>query len=128
MTAIIQNIVRLVIIVLVLAGAGLVLKNNLKTPEVVEQTYSPKATALKNYLKKSAAPQRIEIFGLSERFANEINDIKKLKIAQDKNSDFYVTVQLFSDENDLSAPLIAQIRFIDIKSGNLKNEESINLE
>lgn len=129
MTYVIQKFVKTVMFILFVIGAGLILKNKIDlqrpTPEM---QLSEKPLALKKFLLTKEKPQRIEIFGLSDRFEKEIKEIKKLKIAQDPNSDFYVTVQLFSDENDKSAPLIAQIRFIDLKSGNLRKEESINLE
>ena len=83
---------------------------------------------LKKYLLAYQKPQRIELTGLSDRYARDIKELKKLKISQDPNSDFYITIQLFTDETDKSAPLIAQIRFVDLKTGNSRKEESINLE
>lgn len=129
MTHIIQKFVKAIMLVLFVIGAGLILKNKVDSQRPPpEAQLSEKPLALKKFLLTQEKPQRIEIFGLSDRFEKEIKEIKKLKVAQDPNSDFYITVQLFSDENDTSAPLIAQIRFIDLKSGNLRKEESINLE
>lgn len=124
-----QKFIKFVMLVLFILGLGLVIKSKIDVDQKPDQPeFSTKTMVLKNYLGQQKKPQRIEIFGLSERFARQIGEIKKLKVAQDKNSDFYVTIQLFSDEKDESAPLIAQIRLIDIKSGNLIKEESINLE
>ncbi len=89
---------------------------------------SGKSLILKKYLLKFQKPSRIEIAGLSTKFVTEISEIKKLKVAQDSASDFYVIIKLFSDETDSGAPLVAQIQFIDLKTGNLRKEESINLE
>ena len=130
MTAIITRFIKLGIFLLCFTGFAIIVKNrfekeNSKTEEIA---LNSKALQLKNYLLKYQKPQRVELTGLSNRYAREIKDIKKLKISQDPQSDFYVTIQLFSDESDASAPLIAQIRFIDLKSGNAKKEESINLQ
>jgi len=128
MTSAIQKFVKILILILCGLGAILVLKTKFETSKTDEQTVSSKALTLKKYFLAYDKPARIEIIGLSNRFAEEIKQIKSLKVPQDPKSDFYITVQLFSDENDTRAPLIAQIRFIDLKSGNLKKEESINLE
>ena len=109
-------------------GMLLIFKNKLDKKEITADANGSKSIILKKYLLKFEKPERIEIFGLSDRYSKEINSLKKLKVAQDKASDFYITIKLFSDETDLKAPLVAQIQFIEIKSGNLRKEESINLE
>ncbi|MFZ3231770.1 MAG: hypothetical protein WA160_16305 [Pseudobdellovibrio sp.] len=128
MNSLIQNIINAIIIVLVILGLGLLVKNKYSLTVQTEEKIPSKTLALKKYLLNHEKPQRIEIVGLSDRFSKDISDIKKLKVSQDLNSDFYITIQLFSDEEDKAAPLIAQIRFVDLKTGNLKKEESINLE
>ena len=122
--------VKIIVTVLVILGLFLMLKNNLTLPNKSQQQeeLSPKSLALKNHLIKYQKPKRIELTGLSERFSREIQEIKRLKIPQNAQAEFYLTIQLFTDETDPKAPLIAQIRFIDIKSGNAIKEESINLE
>lgn len=87
-----------------------------------------KSEALRSYLLGIKKPQRIEFTNLSQRFDQDIQNFKNIKIPQDKNSDFYLSIQFFTDEGDKDAPLVAQIRYIDIKSGNTTKEESINLE
>lgn len=87
-----------------------------------------KSEVLKNYLTSIDKPQKIEFANLSQRFEQQIQSFKNLKIPQDKNSNFYLSIQFFTDEGDNTAPLVAQIRYIDIKSGNTIKEESINLE
>lgn len=87
-----------------------------------------KATTLKKYLLAQPKPQRIEVFNYTKKFENDVNLLKKLKIPQDKGSGVYMTIQFFTDEDDPKAPLIAQIRILDAKTQNLKQEESLNLE
>ena len=131
MTNLINKIVKLSISILVVLGFALIFKNKMvKQTESAEsaEPASSKSLVLKKFLLKFQKPERIEIYGLSERFAKDITELKKLKVAQDKASDFYVTIKLFSDETDITAPLVAQIQFVDLKSGNLRKEESINLE
>ena len=130
MTAIITRFMKFAIFLLCLGGFAMILKNRFEkeAQKSDEISLNSKALQLKNYLLKFQKPQRVELTGLSNRYEREIKDIKKLKISQDPQSDFYITIQLFTDESDRSAPLIAQIRFIDLKSGNAKKEESINLQ
>ena len=99
--------------------------NSLKKTSVAEQS---KTETLKKYLLSIDKPQRIEIINLSQRFENDVNQIKKIKISQDKKSNFYLSIQFFTDESDEKAPLIAQIRFIEIQSGNTIKEDSLSLE
>lgn len=128
-TQIVTKVVKILISVLFFIGFALIFKNKLQHQEIIiADTTNTKSLTLKKYLLKFEKPERIEIFGLSDRFADDILQIKKLKISQDKKSEFYITIKLFSDETDKSAPLVAQIQFIDINSGNLRKEESINLE
>ncbi len=76
----------------------------------------PAKILFKSYLKKSDHPYQAEIAKL-----------QKMKIAQDPKSNFYVEIQLFTDEDDPKAPLIAQLRFLDVKTNNLIKESSLNL-
>ena len=123
--------VKLVVVICFTIGAFLTFKsfykhrqNGLGPQEALDR----KSETLKNYLVANDKPQRIEITNLSTRFEKDVQLIKKMKITQDKNSGFYISIQFFTDENDLKAPLIAQIRFVEIKSGNTIKEESLNLE
>lgn len=109
-------------------GLGLIFISKTEAPTVEVNPVSLKALALKTYLLKFQKPERVEIVGLSTTFETEISQIKKLKVMQDKNSDFYVIIKLFADESDATAPLVAQIQFVDLKTGNLRKEESINLK
>jgi hypothetical protein len=131
MIKLIQEIIKLVIVICFSIGAFFVFKaayKDLRGHEKIETKLSASAEILKNYLIKNKKPQRVEIVNLSKRFINEVGEIKKLKIAQDKKSSFYISIQFFTDESDEKAPLIAQVRFIEIKTGNTIKEESLNLD
>ena len=129
MTNKVTKFIKFFISILFVIGITLIFKNKVEQRKITsDDTTASKALALKKYLLKFQKPERIEIFGLSDRFNKDILNIKKLKVAQDKKSDFYITIKLFTDETDISAPLVAQIQFIDLVSGNLRKEESINLE
>jgi hypothetical protein len=135
MTKLIKEVLRFAIFLAFVVGALLVgreylgfSKDSQKTGKPAEVTLDQKSSTLKSYLMSIKKPPRIEFIHLSQRFDKEIQNFKLLKIPQDKNSDFYISIQFFTDEGDNTAPLVAQIRFIDIKSGNTTREESINLE
>ena len=126
-----QEIIKLIIAICLTVGAFLTFKNFYKqslNSNTTQENLGSKSEILKKYLTSNKKPQRIEIVNLSTRFEKDVQTIKQIKIAQDKNSDFYISIQFFTDENDLKAPLIAQIRFIDIKTGNTIKEESLNLD
>ena len=135
MTKFIKEFLRFAIFLAFVVGALLIArqylglgKDSQKTAKPSEVTLDQKAATLKSYLLSIKKPQRIEFTNLSQRFDKEIQSFKQIKIPQDKTSDFYISIQFFTDEGDNTAPLVAQIRFIDIKSGNTTKEESINLD
>lgn len=135
MTKIIKEIVRFGIFLAFVVGALITARHYLgfgkgatTTEKPVEVSLDQKSAALKAYLTSIKKPQRIEFSNLSQRYEKQIQTFKQLKVPQDKNSDYYLSIQFFTDEGDNSAPLIAQIRYIDIKSGNTIKEESLNLE
>ncbi len=125
----VDKIAKWLVAVMFVIGMVLIFKGKVERTQVLSiESSSAKSLILKKYLLKYQKPARIEIAGLSTKFVSEIDEIKKLKVAQDSASDFYVIIKLFSDETDAAAPLVAQIQFIDLKSGNLRKEESINLD
>ena len=130
MNKLIRELLKFVIIICFTIGGFLIFKNFYKheLDETKKVTLDSKTEALKTYLLTHQKPARVEIINLSKRFESDVLAIKKLKIAQDKNSDFYIMIQFFTDESDESAPLVAQVRFIETKSGNTIKEESLNLE
>lgn len=133
MTKIIKEIVRFIVFLAFICGILFVGQYYLGQPAKKSQTSDiassdQKSENLKKYLLNAGKPQRIEFTNLSKRFEEDIQNFKNIKIPQDKNSDFYLSIQFFTDEDDKTAPLVAQIRYIDIKSGNTTKEESINLD
>lgn len=136
MSSIFQGIIKLVILACLVLGGALMLKNTeeknpaqkIDQPKNNDQVSNPKALALKKYLLTYDKPERVEIFNYTKRYTKDVSEILKMKIVTDLNSNFYVTIQFFTDENDTAAPLVAQIRILDIKSDNILKEHSINLE
>ena len=122
------KILKIIILVCMTAGFFLLIRNIYERNLSQNSSTHSKSNMLKKYFINKELPQRVEIFNYTKRFENDVNKIKKIKIPQSSKSTFYVTIQFFTDESDNEAPLIAQIRFIDIKSGNQINEESLNLE
>lgn len=131
MKAIIQGIVKIIIFGCLVVGVALVIKTREEKASAKKkmelESNNPKALALKKYLLTYKKPARVEIFNYTKRYDKDVNEILEMKIATDPNSNFYVTIQFFTDETDPAAPLVAQIRFLDMKSDNLVKEHSINL-
>jgi hypothetical protein len=100
---------------------------NLHPTESTEH-HSSKAIMLKQYLQTEDKPARIEVIDYTQRFKGDVDEIKKMKVALDPKSHFYIKIQFFTDESDKTAPLIAQISFIELPSQNLIKEESLNLD
>ena len=78
-------------------------------------------------LEKYKKPVRVEIETFTDKYKDEVKEIRKLKIALDRQSKHYMIIQLFSDDTDEKSPLVGQIQFKDAKTNNLLNEESLNL-
>jgi len=97
-------------------------------PTESTQPHSSKAMMLKQYLQAEDKPVRIEVIDYTQRFKSDVDEIKKMKVALDPKSHFYLKIQFFTDESDKEAPLIAQISFIELPSQNLIKEESLNLD
>ncbi len=131
MKSIIQGLLKLVILSCLVLGVALIIKTreqNTRAKKKIElESNNPKALALKKYLLAYNKPARVEIFNYTKRYEKDVNEILEMTITTDPNSNFYVTIQFFTDENDAAAPLVAQIRFLDLKSDNLVKEHSINL-
>lgn len=133
-----QEILKIVVVVLLTAGGFLIFKNYYdfrivkvgSEKEITEKAEpkNPKAATLKKFLIAQKKPVRVEIVGLTKRFEKDVDEIKKLKIPLDKKSDFYMSISFFTNESNDTSPLVAQIRFVDLATGNLLKEESINLE
>lgn len=132
MKSIVQGIVKLVILICIVLGVALIVKTTEDRKaiekEITQNNNNPKALILKKYLLGYNRPARVEVINLTEKFAGDVEEIKKMTLPLNPESNFYVRIQFFTDETDAAAPLVAQIRFLDVKSDNLVKEESINLE
>ncbi len=128
MKRIFHQVSKILIVACLTVGVFLTVKKTVVEKDRQKSFTHQKSVVLKKYLVGHKKPQRIEIFNYTKKYEADVSELKKLKIPQDPNSDFYATIQFFTDESDSEAPLIAQIRFIDIKTNNTIKEESLNLE
>jgi hypothetical protein len=123
---------RSFLIILIGIAMGLLfynrVKKELKTAKMEKEVYNSKALQVKKLILKYKKPSRVEIAAYTERYKNDIEEIKALKVPLDTNANFYMLVELLSDDTDEKAPLVVQIRFKDAKSHNLITEEGLNLE
>lgn len=129
MSKIFNAILKLIILGCFFGGAYFIWQSQTETQKTqLQEIKNPKAIVLRSYLMKFNKPQKIEISSYTQRYENDVNEIKQMRVPLDEASTFYMTIQFFTDENDTAAPLVAQIRFMDTKSDNMVKEESINLE
>ncbi len=97
--------------------------NNSKEARQIQKPADLIFSALAKYKK----PVRVEIETFTDKYKDEVKEIRKLKIALDQQSKHYMIIQIFSDDADEKSPLVGQIQFKDAKTNNLLNEESLNL-
>lgn len=125
------NLVRNLCIVFISIAIALLVYTRIKkeyaTHQKNKEIYT-RALQVKKHILKYKRPVRVEIETFTKRYQKDIEDIKQLKIPLDENSNFYMQVQLFSEDTDESSPLVLQIRFKDLKTQALIQEDSINLE
>lgn len=125
------SFLKFFVVLLVVGGAWLLYKSGTPVhgPNLDDGAgLSSQANILRKHLLKYSSPQKVEINNLTERLAGDVEEIKKIKIPLKSEAPFYISIDLFTDEHDPTAPLVAQIQFFDIKSENKIKEESINLE
>ena len=122
---------RTTCVILIGVAIGLISYKKFKHQTEPKTIIETNALSVKKLLLKYRKPARIEVQSFVKdektRFKNDIHDIKQLKVFLDPNSNFFIELQLFTDENDPRAPLVVQCRFLDIKTKNLIQEQSINL-
>lgn len=131
MKKIFQGLIKIVMIGSLILGAVLIFKSRderATAKKILDlETNNPKILTLKKFLLTFKKPARVEIFKITKRYEKDVDEILEMKIATDPNSNFYITIHFFTDENDAAAPLVAQIKFLDMTSDNLMKEQSINL-
>ena len=124
----ILNILATLIALGCLVGGGALIYNGISEKDAPAVAENKKALALRSYLAKYGKPARIEINNLTKRLSADVEEVKKIKISLDQKAKFYISIDLFTDENDQDAPLVAQIKFMDSATENKIKEENINLE
>lgn len=102
-----------------------------KTPTQTQQSKETNSAKVKKFISNYKRPSHVVVQSYIKdphsRFNNDIEEIKKLKIQKSENSNYFIELQLFTDETDPTAPLVVQMRFLDKKTQNLIKEESLNL-
>ncbi len=128
----ISNFIRQVTIIIIGITAGFLMYKKFKSTQNKTEIILTNSLKVKALLLKYKKPQKVEVINyiknVNSKFAKDILEIKQLKIPLDTSANFYIELQLFSDELDPTAPLIAQLRFLQTESKNLIKEESINLD
>ncbi len=89
-------------------------------------------TEIKNkIIEFKRAPARVEVRSYlksaDHKFQDDIKLIKKIKTHLNPQSEVYLEINLFTNEQDKNAPLVAQFMWFDIKTKNLVLEENLNL-
>jgi hypothetical protein len=85
--------------------------------KIIEFKKAPARVEVRNYLKSA-----------DHKYQKNIMLIKKIKTPLDPKSEVYLEINLFTNEEDPSAPLVAQFMWFNIKSKSLILEENLNLE
>jgi len=127
MKSLISVVLKLVAIACVALSLGLIY-SSFKEKKPSTEIENPKARELKTFLTKYNKPVRIEVTSLTQRYSADAEEIKKMQLPIDEKSNFYISINLFTDETHNEAPPVAQIKFMDIKTENKLKEENINLE
>lgn len=90
------------------------------------------ATQVRQQIEKYQKPARVEVINYIKNpdhlFQKDIQEIKKMKLSLNKDSDHYIKIQFFVDETDATAPLMGQFFIFDTKTDNLIKEDSIRFE
>ncbi|MGZ3690321.1 MAG: hypothetical protein ACXVAX_02385 [Pseudobdellovibrio sp.] len=128
MRALISGFIKLVVLVFMVFGGYLLYTSQTEKITVQESYTNKKALAFKKFLIKFQKPQRIEVNSLTKRMSADAEEVKKVKASLDPNANFYMSVDLFTDENDPEAPLVAEVKFFDVASQNKMREVNVNLE
>ena len=126
-----SNLIRSTLVIIMGLVLAFLAYQRLKEDLIQNKSKDTHAMQVKKYLLKYKKPVRVEVQNYvrspQNKYQKDIEEIKSLKIFVDENSDFYIELQLFTDEQDPKAPLVAQFRFLSAKNKNLIREESLNL-
>lgn len=111
---------------------GFIIDDANKNSVAVIKTDERIVTTIKNKISTFKVPARVEVRNYIQdtqhKYQREVVQIKKMKIKLDPASDVYLELNLFVNESDENAPLVAQFMLFDVKTQNLIQEENLNLE
>lgn len=128
----IKKLLGLVIIIAVGFAGWFLYTLAQKSPSIIRPGENSYSIQVKNQILKYQKPARVEIVNYIKNpehlFQKDIEDIKKLKLPLNKDSDHYIKIQFFVDETDPTAPLMGQFFIFDTKTDNLIKEDSIRFE
>lgn len=85
--------------------------------KIAEFKKKPSRVEVRNYLKAT-----------DHKYQENVKLIKKMKTPLDPQSDVYLELNFFTNEEDKNAPLVVQFMWFDVKNKNLILEENLNLE
>ncbi len=100
----------------------------------------PRATSMQNQMIQKIkqqisalkTPARVEVRNYikdaKHKYQIDIKQIQKMKIKLDPESDVYLEMNLFTNEEDNQAPLVVQLLLFDINTQNLIQEENLSIE
>lgn len=88
-------------------------------------------TLLKQKISTLPVLARVEVRNYikdeNHKYQADVTLIKKMKIKLDPHSKVYLELNLFVNETDDNAPLVAQFMLFDVNSQNLIEEDNLNL-
>ena len=76
----------------------------------------PARVEVRNYLKNA-----------NHKYQEAVKLVKMIKTPMDHRSDVYLELNLFTNEDDKTAPLVVQFMWFDVKTKKLIREENMNL-
>lgn len=127
----ISKLIRIICVIFIGFSVGLISYKKIKNQILQKVDVEKNSILVKKFLLKYKKPSHIKVQSFvknaESRFKNDVQEIKQLKVFLDSNSNFYIELELFTDENDPKAPLVVVCRFLDLKSKNLIQEQSLNL-
>lgn len=117
----------------VLTLIGLVFYHEYSNPQIeITKNETTIISSIKKKISTYKVPSRVEVRNYVQdshhKYQNDITQIKKMKIKLDPTSDVYLELNLFVNETDANAPLVAQFMLFDVKTQNLIQEDNLNLE
>lgn len=96
------------------------------------ETEDPNIALVKTQFNQLPLVSRVEVRNFlknkNHKYQKLISEIKTIKVKLDKNSDKYIEINLFTNEESSDAVLVAQFLLFNEKTKELISERSINLK